>query len=133
MDYLSVSEAASLKKVTRQAIYLAIQANRLKAYKHREQFRIFRVDLDEYYEKHRFSRSISTYKGELIFDDEKGLISIDRASQMINVPKQKLYYACRTGQLAAHRKKCSWVIDVKDLLRYEKQYLKRDLTHKKAQ
>ena len=110
--YVSVSEAARIKKVTRQAVYLAIRMKRLKAYKHGENFRIFLTDLDAY-DKQRYSRATSVFKGERIFDDEKGSVSMDKASQMLAIPKQKLYYAARTGKLRAHRKGACWVVFVR--------------------
>lgn len=128
-SYVSVSEAARIKKVTRQAIYLAIRLNKLRAYKHGDTYRVFRVDLDEY-NNQRYSRVTSTYRGELIFDENKGLISIDKAAKMLDIPKQKLYYAVRTGKLIAQRKRCSWVVSVEDLFKYQDNYLKKDFTCK---
>jgi excisionase family DNA binding protein len=127
--YVSVSEAARIKNVTRQAIYLAIRLKRLRAYKHGDAWKIFLVDLDEY-DKQRYSRAISTFNGELIFDETKGYISMEKASEMIGVPKQKLYYAARTGKLKAVRKRQSWVIKVEDLLAYQDEYLTKDFTRK---
>lgn len=129
---VSVSEAARIKKVTRQAIYLAIRLKRLKAYKHDERWRVFLVDLKDY-DANRFSRiHHSTFNGQPVFDEEKGYFSVDKAAKMINIPKQKLYYAVRTGLLKAERKKSAWVIHVSDLLRYESQHLKKNCTTKKA-
>lgn len=126
--YVSVSEAARLKKVTRQAIYLAIRLKRLKAYKHNDQWKVFLLDLKEYDEK-RFSRVYhSSINGEPIFDEKKGYFSVDKASKMINVPKQKLYYAIRTGMLKASRKKAAWVIHVSDLLEYQGRISKKECT-----
>lgn len=130
-NYVSVSEAAKIKKVTRQAIYLAIRLKKLRAYKHGETFRVFRVDLDDY-DNQRYSRITSTYKGELIFDDNKGLISIDKAAKMLSIPKQKLYYAARTGKLKAERKRSSWVVAVEDLFKYQDEFLKKDFTAKSS-
>ncbi len=121
---VTVSEAARIKKVTRQAIYLAIRLKKLRAYKHGEKWKVFRLDLDEY-DNQRYSRATSTYNGELIFDDERGLISIEKASQLVGVPKQKLYYAARTGKLKAERKRASWVVSVKSLFQYQDEFLKK--------
>lgn len=131
-SYVSVSEAARIKKVTRQAIYLAIRLKRLKAYKHDDQWKVFLVDLQEYDSK-RFSRIYhSSINGEPIFDEQNGYFSVDRASKMINIPKQKIYYAIRTGLLPAHRKRAAWVIHVSDLLEYQKKISKKDFTSKRA-
>lgn len=131
-SYVSVSEAARIKKVTRQAIYLAIRLKRLKAYRHGDRWKVFLVDLKAYDLK-RFSRVYhSTIDGEPVFDEEKGYFSVHKASAMINVPKQKLYYAIRRGALKAIRKKAALVVHVSDLLEYQSQFLKNECTAKKA-
>lgn len=129
--YVTVSEAARIKKVTRQAIYLAIRLKKLKAYKYGDTWKVFRMDLKEY-DKQRYSRITSTHNGELIFDDSQGLISIDKAAEMLGIPRQKVYYAARTGKLKAQRKKSAWVIAVEDLFRYENEFLKKEFTKKRA-
>ncbi len=130
--YVSVSEAARIKKVTRQAIYLAIRLKRLKAYKHDDRWKVFLVDLEQY-DSRRFSRVFhSSVDGKPIFDEEKGYFSVDRASKMINVPKQKLYYAIRRGTLPARRVRASYVIHVTDLLEYQSGLSKTNCTEKHA-
>lgn len=131
-SYVSVSQAAHIKQVTRQAIYLAIKLKRLKAYMHDDKWKVFLSDLREY-DANRFSRiHHSTINGEPIFDESKGYFSVEKAAKMINIPRQKLYYAIRTGMLKASRKKAAWVVHVSDLLSYESQYVKKDYTKKRA-
>lgn len=130
-SYVTVSEAARIKKVTRQAIYLAIREKKLKAYRHGDTWKVFLLDLVEY-DRQRYSRVKSVFEGELKFDASKGLISIERASQMAGVPRQKLYYAIRTGLLKATRKGSAYVVQVDDLLEYQDAHLKKDFTKKKA-
>jgi hypothetical protein len=99
----------------------------LRAYRIDDQWRIFRADL-EAYDANRYSRLLhSDFKDGPIFDESKGIISVEKAAQMVNVPIQKIYYACRTGLLKATRKRSSWVINVEDLLRYEIDYLKKGI------
>lgn len=131
--YVSVSQAARIKNVTRQAIYLAIRLKRLKAYKHEDQWKVFVMDLNQY-DQNRYSRlHHSVYEGEPIYDESKGYFSVDKASKMINVPKQKLYYAIRTKRLKAQQKRSSWVVHVSDLLKYKDDFLPKDCTTKIAQ
>lgn len=127
--FVSVSEAARIKKVTRQAIYLAIREKKLAAYLRDDKWRILRVDLDEY-DKNRYCRLRSVHEGKLIFDESKGNLSISQAAEMIGVDKQKLYYAARTGILKAKRTRCSWVVSMKDLMKYQEKYLKNHFTEK---
>lgn len=130
-SYVSISEAARIKKVTRQAIYLAIRENRLRAYKHGETFKVFLMDLVEY-DRQRYSRVNSVIDGEKVFDEQKGFVSIERASQMIAVPRQKLYYAVRTGMLKSQRKGNSYVIKVEDLFEYQDKHLNKVFTKNKT-
>lgn len=128
--YVSVSEAARIKKVTRQAIYLAIRLNRLKAYKHEDRWKVFLVDLKAY-DDNRYSRLYhSSIDGEPIFDEEKGYYSVEKAAKMISMHKQKLYYAIRTGVLKASQKKSAWVIHISDLMKYLSQISKNNCTSK---
>ena len=129
--YVTVVEAAKIKKVTRQAIYIAIKQNKLRVYKNGKKFKVNLLDLKEYDEQ-RYSRDTSVCEeGKLIFDTKKGQISVERAAEMIGVPTQKLYYAVRVGWLKATRKKSAWVIDTADLFEYEETYLKKQLSKKK--
>lgn len=130
-SYVTVTEAARIKKVTRQAIYLAIREKKLRAYKHDDTFKVFLMDLVDY-DRQRYSRVNSVIDGEKIFDEEKGSVSVERASQMIAVPRQKLYYAVRTGMLKSIKKGNTYVIKVEDLFEYQDKHLNKDFTKKKA-
>jgi hypothetical protein len=130
-SYVSVNEAARIKKVTRQAIYLAIRLKRLKAYTDgNKKLKVFLLDLEAYDER-KFSRLYhSTIDGERVFDDEKGLFSVDTASKLVNINQQRIYYAIRKGKLKAHKRKAAWVVHVNDLLEYHKQMVKSNFTEK---
>jgi excisionase family DNA binding protein len=130
-SYVTVSEAAKIKKVTRQAIYLAIREKKLRAYKHGDTFKVFLMDLVEY-DRQRYSRVNSVIDGEKVFDEEKGCVSVEKAAQMISVPRQKLYYAVRKGMLKSTRKGNSYVINIQDLFQYQDKYLNKNFTKKKA-
>ncbi len=119
---VTIREAAKIKNVTPQAIYLAIRLKKLKAYRNNDELKIFRGDLDAY-DNRRFSRDMAMENGKLIFDETK--VSVERASEMLCIPKQKLYYSCRAGILKAHRIRKFWVINIDDLFKYEKEYLRK--------
>ena len=128
--FVSVSQAAKIKNVTRQAVYLAIKLKRLKAYKIDEKWLIYKKDLQEYDER-RYSREFhSSFYGKPIFDDEKGYVSVDKASLIIGVPKQKIYYAIRRRILPAKRKKAAYVLYVEDLMKYKFSLEKKELSLK---
>lgn len=128
---VSITEAAKLNKVTRQAIYVAIKLNKLKAQKDSARWTIDLEDLAEY-RKHKYSRARSTYNGELIFDASKGYFSVNQTAKKLNVPPQKIYYATRSGKLKAERKGAAWVIQESEIEEYRARYLAKRKKRKSA-
>lgn len=123
-NLVSIAEAAKLNKVTRQAIYVAIKLNKLKAHKENTRWMINLNDLQDY-RKQKYSRTKSTFDGELIFDPMKGYLSVNQVAKLLRVPAQKIYYATRTGKLKAHRKGAAWVMHADDVNEYKEKYLRR--------
>lgn len=121
---VSITEAARINNVTRQAIYVAIKQKKLKASKDATRWTIHLDDLEEY-RKNKYSRTKSMFDGELLFDHRKGYYSVNQAAKLLNVPAQKIYYATRVGLLKAHRKGAAWVIHIDDLKGYQENYLNR--------
>jgi excisionase family DNA binding protein len=121
---VSITEAARINNVTRQAIYVAIKQKKLKATKDSTRWVIHLDDLKEYRDN-KYSRTKSMFDGELLFDSHKGFYSINQAAKMLNVPAQKIYYATRVGLLKAHRKGAAWVIHSDDINGYQENYLNR--------
>jgi len=119
---VSITEAARINKVTRQAIYVAIKLKKLKAYKESTRWSINLDDL-EIYRKQKYSRMKSVHNGELIFDHMKGFYSVNQVAKMLNVPAQKIYYATRIGLLTAQRKGAAWVISLEDIEQYRNVHL----------
>lgn len=117
---VSITEAAKINNVTRQAIYVAIKLNKLKAKKETTRWLIDLEELESY-RKQKYSRSNSLYNGELIYNQEKGIYSINQVAKMLAVPTQKIYYATRIGLLKAHRKGAAWVIHAADLEAYQER------------
>lgn len=121
---VSITEAARINNVTRQAIYVAIKQNKLKATKDATRWTIHLDDLEEY-RRNKYSRTKSMYEGELLFDNRKGFYSVNQAAKYLNVPAQKIYYATRVGLLKASRKGAAWVINIEDIKAYQETYLNR--------
>ncbi len=119
---VSITEAAKINNVTRQAIYVAIKQKKLKASKDAARWTIDLNDLDDY-RKQKYSRTKSMYAGELLFDNMKGYYSVNQVAKMLNVPAQKIYYATRVGLMKAIRKGAAWVIHVNDVKSYQENYL----------
>jgi excisionase family DNA binding protein len=128
---VSITEAAKLNKVTRQAIYVAIKLNKLKATKETTRWTIHLDDL-EAYRKQKYSRSKSVFDGELLFDNMKGYYSVNQVADMLRVPAQKIYYATRVGMLKAHRKGAAWVIHTEDMKGYSEAHLSKKNSKRKA-
>jgi excisionase family DNA binding protein len=125
---VSISEAAKINNVTRQAIYVAIKQKKLRAKKETTRWTIDLRDLDDY-RRQKYSRSKSMFNGELLFDNNKGYYSVNQVARMLNVPAQKIYYATRVGLLKASRRGAAWVIHIDDVEEYRKNYL--DKRHKR--
>lgn len=123
-NVVSITEAARINGVTRQAIYVAIKQKKLKAMKDATRWRISLNDLKEYTDN-KYSRKKSMHNGELVFDNSKGFYSVNQVAEMLNVPAQKIYYATRVGLLKATRKGAAWVIHSSEVESYKKNYLDR--------
>jgi excisionase family DNA binding protein len=121
---VSITEAARINNVTRQAIYVAIKQKKLKARKEATRWVIHVEDLAEY-RKNKYSREKSTFAGELLFDNMKGYYSVNQVAKLLNVPAQKIYYATRIGHMKACRKGAAWVIHVDDVKQYQQNYLSK--------
>ena len=119
---VSITEAARINGVTRQAIYVAIKQNKLRASKDSTRWTIDLDDLEEY-RRNKYSRAKSTYDGDLLFNNDKGYYSVNQVAKMLGVPAQKIYYATRIGMLKATRKGAAWVIHVDDIKDYQEKFL----------
>lgn len=121
---VSITEAARINGVTRQAIYVAIKLKKLKAKKETTRWEIDLKDLEEY-RSNKYSRTKSLHNGELLFDNDRGYYSVNQVAGMLKVPAQKIYYATRVGMLKAHRKGAAWVIHQEDVKKYKEEHLEK--------
>lgn len=128
---VSITEAAKLNKVTRQAIYVAIKLNKLKATKETTRWTISLDDLEDY-RRQKYSRTKSVFDGELLFDNNRGYFSVNQVAKMLSVPAQKIYYATRIGLLKAHRKGAAWVIHSDDIKEYQEKYVQKRSRRRQA-
>lgn len=125
---VSITEAARINNVTRQAIYVAIKQKKLKASKDTTRWTINLEDLENY-RRLKYSRTKSMFNGELLFDNQKGFYSVNQAAKVLGVPAQKIYYATRVGLLKASRKGAAWVIHINDIKGYQENYLNKRSQH----
>ncbi len=121
---VSITEAARLNNVTRQAIYVAIKQKKLKAYKDSTRWTIDLEDLEDY-RRQKYSRAKSLYNGELLFDNDKGYHSVNQVAKLLGVPAQKIYYATRIGMLKATRRGAAWVVHSDDVREYQEKYISK--------
>ena len=128
---VSITEAAKINNVTRQAIYVAIKQKKLKASKDATRWTIDLEDLENY-RRQKYSRTKSMFNGELLFDNNKGFFSINQIAKMLNVPAQKIYYATRVGLMKAHRKGAAWVVHMSDVKLYQETYLSKKAQRSEA-
>lgn len=125
---VTITEAARINGVTRQAIYVAIKQKKLKAQKDATRWLIRIEDLEDY-RKNKYSRAKSTFDGELVFDNNKGYYSVNQVAKTLNIPAQKVYYATRIGLMKAIRKGAAWVIHIDDINGYRENYLNKRTTN----
>jgi hypothetical protein len=128
---VSITEAARINGVTRQAIYVAIKQRKLKASKDSTRWTIDLDDLAEY-RKQKYSRAKSMYNGELLFDNQKGYFSVNQVAKILGVPAQKVYYATRVGLMKASRRGAAWVIHTNDVKHYQENYLNKKESERPA-
>lgn len=126
---VSITEAAKINNVTRQAIYVAIKQNKLRARKETTRWTIDLSDLENY-RRQKYSRAKSMFNGELLFDNQRGYFSVNQVAKMLNVPAQKIYYATRVGLLKASRRGAAWVIHMEDVKGYQANYLEKKLNRR---
>jgi excisionase family DNA binding protein len=119
INYLSITQAAELAKVGRQAIFCAIKLGRLKAVKKGYFWRIDPNDL-EAYRIMKYSRQHSKRNGEYIFSKEKGTWSVLHICKTISEALQRpyttnrVYYLIRRGDVPAYKCGGAWVIKTQD-------------------
>ena len=128
---VSITEAAKINNVTRQAIYVAIKQKKLKATK-KSRWEIDLKDLEEY-RRNKYSRKKSMFDGELLFDNERGYYSVNQVAVKLQVPAQKIYYATRTGMIKGTRKGAAWVIHTDEIERYRSDYLSKKLEEQQSE
>lgn len=126
---VSITEAARINNVTRQAIYVAIKQKKLRATKEATRWTIHLDDLAEY-RRNKYSREKSLFDGELLFDNKSGYYSVNQVAKMLNVPAQKIYYATRVGLLKATRKGAAWVMHIEQIREYQNNYLAKQQANK---
>ena len=122
--FVSITEAAKINNVSRQAIYVAIKQNKLKSRKDQTRWSIHLDDLEDY-RINKYSRKKSVFEGELLFDNDKGYYSVNQVAKILDVRAQKIYYATRVGMLKAKRKGSAWIIYIDDINKYYKKYLNK--------
>ncbi|MDA8773544.1 helix-turn-helix domain-containing protein [Chlamydiia bacterium] len=113
-NLLSINDAARRYRVTRQAIYVAIRDGRLNAKKIDKRWWIDIEDL-KIFRKKRYSREKSTFAGAPLYDNNKGYYSVKQTAKILKLPKQKIYYATRSGYMKAMRKGAAWVIHIDEI------------------
>lgn len=116
---MSPLQAANQLNITKQAVYLALRKHAIPTHKIHGRWKITQEQL-EHYKKNKYNRALSKFNGELIFDKEKGYLSVQEAAKLLNCSIQHIYYVCRINKLKNHRVRRAWVIHQDDLENYRK-------------
>jgi excisionase family DNA binding protein len=124
-ENVTITQAARLLAVTRGAIQIAVRNKRIPAQKKGNKYEIKTKHLQDYLmSKH--SRRNLRFKGELVYDKEKGEYSVTEVACLIGCDPQEIYHACRTNKIKSTKKNSSWVIHIDDVKEFEKlRYVER--------
>jgi excisionase family DNA binding protein len=110
--YLTISQAAHLVGVTRQAIYISVKSGRLKSFRMGYKWLVTAQDLEKYREE-LYSRVHSRRSdGALLFDPEKDEYSIKQVAEMADCSVQRVYYLIRTNQLKSTRVGSAYIVQI---------------------
>jgi predicted DNA-binding protein YlxM (UPF0122 family) len=117
---MSIAEAAKIRNVTRQAIYLAIKEGRVRVYQYGKYKKISMSDILNFEKnQHKFKKM---FEGEEIFSDVKGLISVPKASELTGLSKNLIYYYLRIGSLKGQKCNGTWRLTVRDLMEFKERH-----------
>lgn len=115
-EFLTITEAAELFHVTRQAIYVALKIRGLPAIFANNMWIIKKSDLIDY-QKNKYSREKSTFNGCPLYDLEGGEYSVNHIAKLVGADPQHIYYLLRRGELRASKKGRVWIISREELER----------------
>ncbi len=122
-EFLTQKEAIKYLRISREAIFLARQKNRLKFYKEGKYVYFKKSDLDDYI-KSKFLPSLrrTSDTKELIFDLNTGFFSIPVVAKVLSdslgysYSAQHLYYLIRIGLLRCYKKGIFHLISREDAI-----------------
>lgn len=125
-DILTITEASDVMNLTRQAVYVAIKLNKLKAFKEEKSSRwmIRKEDLENH-KRQRYCRSRSLYEGKPLYDEEAGEYSVANAAKILRFKTQKLYYLIRIGRIKSKIRGNAYIITKDDIERYRREKKKK--------
>jgi excisionase family DNA binding protein len=123
-EFLTISEAAIIRNVSRQAIFSAIKSNYLNAFKNEEGiWQISYSDLDRYENTRHQRKERSRFNGNRLFEEGK-TYTVDDVAKTTGIPKQNIYYLIRSGSLKAEKKGYQFVISLEAYLKIIEEYSK---------
>lgn len=100
---LSLTDAARKYHVTRQAVYRAIDKGLVPAYKHKNQWRLYEKDYDEF-RANKYNRCKSKFNGKLLYDPINKELSPRQVAKMFGKNEQQIYYMIKKGRLPHERR-----------------------------
>lgn len=77
----------------------------------------------EAYKKSRWLRDNLKNDGELVFDQSKGIYSVTKTADFLEISESRIYREVNSGVLKAHKKGGFWVIHIDDIQNYQEKYL----------
>ena len=118
---VNISEAAKANRVTPQALYFAIKHHKLRAAKKAKIWTTTLAALEEY----KRSKYARREEGKSMFDNSKGIYSVNQTADLLKLKPYKVHYAIHSGKLKAERRNYNWVINIQDIAAYQDNYLNK--------
>lgn len=140
---LTLTEAAELVGVTRQAVYLAIKIKKLKAHKNEHNRWMIDVEDIRRWQQNKYKHENKECNGQRVYDGQNTL-TLRQATYFIDsqlytsTPEQRIYYLARIGEIKSYKIGKQYVFKIEDLKNYierinlfsGQQYLKENYIDK---
>lgn len=116
-DWVSVERTATILRSTQQNVYELIKRGRLSCRKKDGTLtQVYLPSIDNYLQN-KFSREYAKVNGELVYDLDKGRLSVLMVAKMLKITPQRVYYLIRHGVIKAEKRGWYTVVHQEDLER----------------
>ncbi len=127
MMYMTAKQASRIMQCTVQNVYAMISRRSLQAIRRDNRYYTTQAWIDDYYKHYRSKDYHSIYNGRRLFDEEKGIYSIQMVAKIMNTTGPTVLGWIRWGKLKSIRKGNYHVILQEDLELYMQTFGNKDI------